>query len=292
MVADHISGILHCRTCKSNSLVEQGAFVCLNCGRQYRMVGGIPIMVAHGGADVMSSARAGEKASATLIGRAACWLRKTLSPPSVIYISGKGKITDFISSLGDGATIVDIGSGSQKRGKDVVNLDVFPLPNVDIVFDGRELPIRDEAVDGIISTAVLEHVMDPSQLVSEMFRILRRGGRLLVTVPFLEGFHEAPSDFQRYTICGLDVLFSRFNKIDSGVEAGPSSALAWILQGWVGSFAQNMRVHRLLLFVGGWLVQPIKYFDIILARSRFAHKVAAGLYFVGEKPSSLSEVES
>lgn len=290
MVADRIMAILRCPACKSDSLVEQATLVCLNCGQQYRMVGGIPVMVADEDerADVTPSAAAGEKASPTLIGRAVHWLRKTLSPPSVVYISGKGKITDFISSLGDGATIVDIGSGSKRRGKGVVNLDVFPLANVDMVFDGRELPIRDEVVDGIISTAVLEHVMDPSQLVSEMFRILRGGGRFLVTVPFLEGFHGAPSDFQRYTICGLDVLFSKFNKIHSGIEAGPSSALAWVVRGWIGSFAQSERVHRLLLFVGGWLVQPIKYFDIVLAKRRFAHKVAAGLYFLGEKPSHLS----
>jgi len=285
MIAKHILEILRCPACKSDSLMEEDNLLCLNCGRQYHTEGDILVMIADKDdeAAIRLSAAAGEKASETLIKRTLHWLYKVLSPPSVVYISGKDKITNFVSSLGDGAKIVDIGSGSKKRGKDVINLDVFPILNVDIVFDGRELPIQDEAVDGIISTAVLEHVEDPIQLVLEMFRILKEGGQLLVTVPFIEGFHSAPSDFQRYTIYGLDALFSKFNKIDSGVEAGPSSALAWTMQEWIGSFAENRRIHRLLLLIGGWIVQPIKYFDIILAKKRFAHKVAAGLYFVGEK---------
>ena len=283
MIAKYILEILRCPACKSDSLVEEDTLLCLNCGRQYHTVGDILVMVQKDDeADVEPSAAVSEKANEILIKRALRWLYKVLSPPPVVYVSGS-QITNFISALGDGAKIVDIGSGSKKRGKDVISLDVFPFPNVDIVFDGRELPIQDEAVDGIISTAVLEHVEDPIQLVSEMFRILKWGGQFLVTVPFLEGFHSSPSDFQRYTICGLDILFSKFNKIDSGIEAGPSSALAWIIQGWIGSFAENIYIHRLLLLIGGWIVQPVKYFDIILAKKRFAHKVAAGLYFVGEK---------
>lgn len=286
MIAEKLLMVLGCPVCKSGLLVGRDTLVCPNCGSEYCIRAGIPYMVVEErpGDSAESLNATGDKSSESRFERVGRWLYKVLSPPSVVYISGAGKIGRFVSSLGDGAKVVDIGSGSQRRGKDVINLDIFPLPNVDIVFDGRELPIRDATVDGIISTAVLEHVEDPARMVAEMYRILRSGGRALVTVPFIQGFHEAPSDFQRYTMRGLDVLFSKFTKIESGVEDGPSSALAWIIRGWIASFADNRRLHQLLMLVGGWLVQPIKYFDIILAKKRFAHTVAAGLYFIGEKP--------
>ncbi|MDO8672182.1 MAG: class I SAM-dependent methyltransferase [Dehalococcoidia bacterium] len=222
-----------------------------------------------------------------LLGRASRNLRTLLSPPPVVYISRKGKISRFVQSLGEQSKVVDIGSGSARRAGKIVNLDIFRFPNVDVVFDGRHLPIRDASIDGIISTAVLEHVEDSPQFVAEMFRVLKEGGKILVTVPFIEGYHESPSDFQRYTLNGLDVLFHRFIRIDSGVECGPSSALAWILRAWLASFGTTRRSHELLMLIGGWLVQPIKYADIFLADRPFAHNIAAGLFFVGEKPSTI-----
>ncbi|MDP2726180.1 MAG: class I SAM-dependent methyltransferase, partial [Dehalococcoidia bacterium] len=180
--------------------------------------------------------------------------------------------------------VIDIGSGAGRRGRKIVNLDIFRWPEVDVVFDGRHLPIRDASIDGIISIAVLEHVEEPGRLVAEMFRVLKEGGKFLITVPFLEGYHESPSDFQRYTLRGLEVLFQAFVKVESGVECGPSSALAWIFRGWLASFGRTRRSHALLMFIGGWLVQPLKYVDIFLASRPFALRVAAGLFFVGEKP--------
>ena len=282
-----IANILRCPECKSNvSIADDTTLVCTNCYETYPIKNGVPIMIAakssSDGVEPVESNS--ETKQETWFERTCHRLYKMLSPPEGSCISDKGKITRFVSSLGDDVCIVDIGSGSKRWGRNVINLDIAPFPNVDIVFDGGELPIRDNAVDGIVSIAVLEHVPNPAAFASEVFRILKGEGQVLVTVPFIQGFHLSPSDYQRYTLCGLDVLFSKFERVDSGIDAGPSSALAWIAREWIAAFADNPKLYRLLRLVAGWLVQPIKYFDIILSKRRFAYKIAGGLYFVGRKP--------
>ena len=74
---------------------------------------------------------------------------------------------------------------------------------VQVFGDGAHLPVRDGSVDTVLSTEVLEHVPDPQALVVEMARVLRPGGKLLLTVPFIQPLHELPSDFYRFTPSSL-----------------------------------------------------------------------------------------
>ncbi len=55
------------------------------------------------------------------------------------------------------------------------------------------------SVDTIILTDVLEHISKPHNLIAEISRIMRDGGRLILGVPFLYWLHEEPYDFHRYT---------------------------------------------------------------------------------------------
>jgi SAM-dependent methyltransferase len=65
-----------------------------------------------------------------------------------------------------------------------VNVDVAPLPGVDVVHDLNELPLplRDAAFDEVLCKDVLEH-LDYVPLLREIHRVLRPGGRLLVESP-------------------------------------------------------------------------------------------------------------
>ena len=77
-------------------------------------------------------------------------------------------------------------------------------------------------------TEVLEHVRDADLAVAEMARVLRPGGHLLVTVPFLYPMHEPPFDFRRFTHFGLiDVLErSGFEVLDVDAKGGPGLMVA------------------------------------------------------------------
>jgi SAM-dependent methyltransferase len=59
------------------------------------------------------------------------------------------------------------------------------------------LSFEDESFDTILLTDVLEHIYEPARLLSEVGRILRRGGHCIIGVPFFYWLHERPFDFHR-----------------------------------------------------------------------------------------------
>lgn len=72
--------------------------------------------------------------------------------------------------------------------------------HADILCDlNDELPLPADAFDSVILSSVLEHIPSPEALVGEIARVLRPGGHLLLTVPFLYWIHEAPHDYLRFT---------------------------------------------------------------------------------------------
>jgi SAM-dependent methyltransferase len=74
---------------------------------------------------------------------------------------------------------------------------------VDIYYDGKKIPFGKDSFDSVISTEVLEHIFEPKEFLNEINRVLRPGGKLLLTVPFIWDEHEQPCDFGRYTSFGL-----------------------------------------------------------------------------------------
>jgi ubiquinone/menaquinone biosynthesis C-methylase UbiE len=60
--------------------------------------------------------------------------------------------------------------------------------------DVQALPFRDAAFDAIKATELLEHVPDVPRALAECRRVLRPGGHLVITVPFLERLHSDPGD--------------------------------------------------------------------------------------------------
>lgn len=64
----------------------------------------------------------------------------------------------------------------------------------------QRLEIADASLDTVLLSDVLEHIARPDQLLAEIRRVLRRGGRAIIGVPFLYWLHEEPHDHHRYTI--------------------------------------------------------------------------------------------
>ncbi len=86
-----------------------------------------------------------------------------------------------------------------------VGLDYYATAKViyatrpDVYADAGRLPFFDASMDGVLLFEVLEHLPDPEAAISEIARVLRPGGKFLLSVPFLYPIHDAPYDFHRFT---------------------------------------------------------------------------------------------
>jgi SAM-dependent methyltransferase len=89
-----------------------------------------------------------------------------------------------------------------------VGLDIVPALGVHIVADVHRLPFVSGSFEQVVCSEVFEHLVDPRQAAWEIARVLGDGGRLVLTTPFVYPIHEAPHDYQRFTMYGLRQLFS------------------------------------------------------------------------------------
>ncbi|MGV8168629.1 MAG: methyltransferase domain-containing protein [Candidatus Nanoarchaeia archaeon] len=71
--------------------------------------------------------------------------------------------------------------------------------DIDLDINKKKLPFKDNSADIVICTEVLEHTYNPFFVISEMKRILKKNGLLLVTSPFFFPVHEVEHDYVRFT---------------------------------------------------------------------------------------------
>lgn len=76
----------------------------------------------------------------------------------------------------------------------------------------------------------LEHCSDPNKAVQEIYRVLRKGGKLILTTRFVFPIHEAPNDYYRFTRYGLEKLFNNFSECNVTEDSTPIETLAIISQ--------------------------------------------------------------
>ena len=112
--------------------------------------------------------------------------------------------------------VLEVGCGEQpykryfSHAKKIIATDFNPARGVvDVAAPACPLPFRDQVFDGIIATEVLEHVPDPAATFREFYRVLRPGGKVILSTPMYWPAHEQPYDFFRYPGHGLLALASR-----------------------------------------------------------------------------------
>ncbi len=82
---------------------------------------------------------------------------------------------------------------------------------IDIFYDGKHLPFENDSFDVIFSSEVFEHVFNLQELLVEIKRVLKPGGKLIFTCPFAFQEHEQPNDFARYTSFAVTEMMHRNN---------------------------------------------------------------------------------
>lgn len=130
-----------------------------------------------------------------------------------VTLALRASITRLIRALGlePGDRVLDYGCADMQyrdlfgHGVEVVGADLpgNELASVEIRPDGT-LPVQDASFDALLSTQVLEHVEDPALYLSECARVLRPGGRLLLSTHGIMLYHPDPVDYWRWTWAGLE----------------------------------------------------------------------------------------
>jgi len=123
--------------------------------------------------------------------------------------------------------VLDVGCGDKPYGPwlpyvtEHFGVDVAPGPRVDLLIapDQRWL-LEDGRFDAVICTQVLQYVRHPSQVLGEIARVLKPGGRFLLALPFSYTHHGVLPDYWRYSSEGVSELLSRDFEIEDVVRQG------------------------------------------------------------------------
>ncbi len=125
----------------------------------------------------------------------------------------------------DGA-ILDIG-GSKRSGYHelikgnhiITTVNINPEYECDLVFDIQgKFPLEDEKYDSIISLNVFEHIYNFHNAFRESNRVLKIGGKFIISTPFMFNIHGSPDDYFRYTKSSLIRILKENDFVDIEIQ--------------------------------------------------------------------------
>lgn len=192
MKRDWLSQNLRCIRCHGDGIrLEESGGVCLRCQAKYGLMGEAVSFLD-------------ESAISTYA------IDETNNVSDHPYDGNAGEL---IRQVGDaGGWVLDCGAGFKSTSySHVVQLEIKPYPQVDVLAPNQELPFRDGCFDCVFSLNVLEHVENPFASASELCRVLKPRGLLYVDIPFLQGEHGYPNHYFNATRSGLLRLFPTFS---------------------------------------------------------------------------------
>jgi SAM-dependent methyltransferase len=158
----------------------------------------------------------------------------------------------YLMNLPSGASILDVGVGSApywnlRPDLKWSGIDVLEGPKVNFVVNkDSSWPIASASLDYILCTQVIEHVENPVSLVSEIKRVLKPGGSVILNAPFLYPFHGMPNDQLRFTTSQLRYLFRDFEVLECGTLGGVGSSIATI---WLNFINYKISEHKILQLI-------------------------------------------
>ncbi len=164
----------------------------------------------------------------------------------------------IVSSLRDASgylsagKILDVGCGTSPyrdllpAGSSYTGIDIPTgegKPDIVIAPD-KPWPLENAAYDSVICTQVLEHAENKDLLLAEIRRVLRPGGTLLLSVPFIYSEHGMPWDYRRFSVNGVSgLLGGEYEAVHVVRSCKAGTTLTTLFLNWVD---ESMSVRRWL----------------------------------------------
>jgi SAM-dependent methyltransferase len=282
--------ILRCSECEGNIIFLDDYLECQVCFTRFPIQNGVPFF-SKKNIDTKGSDTSEEKLILKSIKEKFPFLSKLnrlLRPPSFnSLIRGENRLNVYVEQAvkNPDAVILDLGSGGNKIAPEVISIDIYNYPGVDLCMRADKICLKDNSVDMIISTSAIEHMTDTGRVFQEMQRILKPDGIIFITAPFIYPYHPEPFDFQRWSADGLKKAFPVCDCLESGRLHGPHLAIYVILSSyfaWMFSFG-FYPVYLLLFALLQWIFLPFKILDNLHGIYQKATPLDCIVYYVGRK---------
>ena len=295
--ADRIDALLACPCCASGLTREAaGHLVCHQAGCSHRQapferIANVDVLVNYAASHLDRETLVGSLASSTLARRP--WQRALR-----FLVDGRTPVTprfarrmieDLLTTAtpGERPVLLVIGGGEIGAGCEalydsdtirLVGLDIYASPHVDLVADAHCLPLRDASIDGVWIQSVLEHVVDPARVVSEIHRVLKPDGRLFTDTSFLWPVCEGAYDFTRFTASGQRWLLRNFTIEAAGSSSGPGTVAVLAIRYLLQSLLRSTKLGQIAALPFVWLRLLDRFCD-----TRRGIDAAGGTYFYARK---------
>jgi SAM-dependent methyltransferase len=133
------------------------------------------------------------------------------------------------------AEVLDVGCGDRPYAQlfpSAVGFDIPGNPHADLHGSLESIPVGDASFDVVLCLQVLEHVPDPAAAVRELHRVVKPGGRVLLSTHGIYPFHPNPDDLWRWTHQGLERVFltnGEWTSVSVQAGAGTASTVAMLV---------------------------------------------------------------
>lgn len=141
--------------------------------------------------------------------------------------------------------------------------DVYFPPNYTATF---RLPFADNSFDHAVSFQVIEHHPEPDTLISEIARVVKPGGQIIISAPFIWSIHEAPHDYFRFTHFALVQMLNNHGCTVEHVlrQGSVCSLIITIITDYCIWLASKNRLLRLVAYAAYPVLLIMAYICLIL----------------------------
>ncbi len=160
----------------------------------------------------------------------------------------------------------------------------------DLFFDNNYkksllLPFKDNNFDTVVSFQVLEHHSNPELCVREMVRVVKKGGKILISAPLTWSLHEIPRDYFRFTEYGLRKLFDRNQCTVLKVvkEGSIFSTIIVLLMDYLIEIANKNKIFYLFALLFYPILLAFSYLCILLDKIFPSHTICFNYLVLAEK---------